>query len=132
MGYELKGTIIKMYETKVVSDKFSKRELVVETKDNPRYPQPVLLQLTGDRIAQADGLNVGDEVRVEFSIRGRAWQDKFFTSLDVWRVEVTSKGAGAQTGGDFGGFGAGNGSRDIPFASCDISLEPSPIAKVLR
>jgi hypothetical protein len=137
MGYELKGTVLKVGETKQVGERFRKRELIIETADNPKYPQPIMMEMTGDKADQLDGVNVGDTVRVDFSIRGRAWngnsgETKYFISLDVWRVEVTSKGAGAQTGGDFGGFGAGNGSGDIPFASCDISLEPSPIAKVLR
>lgn len=109
MGYELKGTVIKVYETKQVSEKFSKKEFVVETKDNPKYPQTVLLQATGDRIGQVDDLNVGDEVRVEFSIRGRAWQDKFFNSLDVWKVERTSASTTSSAP-------SGNGrSDDLPF-----------------
>lgn len=113
MGYELKGTVIKVYETKVVSDKFSKREFVVETNDNPKYPQTILLQATGDRIAQVNDLNVGDAVRVEFSIRGRAWQDKHFNSLDVWRVERTS--AAASTDGQSTAPASDNAQDETPF-----------------
>jgi single-strand DNA-binding protein len=91
MGYELKGTVIKIFDTKQVSERFTKREFVVETADNPKYPQPVLMQLTGDKTTQLDSIHVGDEVRVEFSVRGRAWaggsETKYYVSLDCWRIE---------------------------------------------
>lgn len=92
MGIEATGKLHTIFETKHVSDKFTKREFVLEISDNPKYKQVVLFQITGDRCEQLDGLNVGDEVRVEFSLRGREWRSpkgevKYFNSLDVWRVE---------------------------------------------
>jgi hypothetical protein len=110
MGYELKGTIIKLFEAKQVSERFTKRELVVETADNPKYPQPVLMQITGDKISQLDGLSVGDEVRADFSVRGRAWSGgagdtKYYVSLDIWKIErvgaaKTTRDAAGPTGAD--------------------------------
>lgn len=92
MGIETTGKIFKIDETKQVSEKFSKREFVLELADNPKYPQVVLFQLTGDRCSQLDGLSVGDEVKLEFSLRGREWRSpsgdiKYFNSLDVRKVE---------------------------------------------
>jgi single-stranded DNA-binding protein len=92
MGIEATGKLHTIFETKQVSERFSKREFVVELTDNPKYPQVVLFQLTGDRCAQLDGLRVGDAVRIEFSLRGREWRSpqgevKYFNSLDVWKVE---------------------------------------------
>jgi hypothetical protein len=56
--------------------------------------------LTGDRCESLDGLNVGDEVRIEFSLRGREWtspqgQVKYFNSLDVWTIDRIGASAGA-------------------------------------
>jgi len=39
-----------------------------------------------------DSFQVGDEVRLEFNLRGREWKNpqgeiKYFNSLDVWRIE---------------------------------------------
>lgn len=92
MGMEVKGKLYTIFETKQVSAKFSKREFVVELGDNPRYPQLVLFQATGDRCQELDGLVVGDDVRIEFSLRGREWRSpsgevKYFNSLDVWKIE---------------------------------------------
>ena len=99
MGIEATGKLHTIFETKQVSERFSKREFVVELADNPKYPQTVLFQLTGDRVSQLDGMNVGDQVRIEFSLRGREWRSpsgevKYFNSLDVWKIEPARVGAG--------------------------------------
>ena len=101
MGMEATGKLHTIYETKQVSERFTKREFVVELADNPKYPQVVLFQLTGDRVTQLDDMKVGDQVRIEFSLRGREWKSpkgevKYFNSLDVWKIEPlrASRGRG--------------------------------------
>jgi single-stranded DNA-binding protein len=117
MGIEATGKLHTIYDTKQVSERFSKREFVLELTDNPKYPQTVLFQLTGDRCAQLDGLQVGDMVRLDFSLRGREWRSpqgevKYFNSLDVWKVEPASARRGDARGRDdreYGGGGGGGG-----------------------
>ena len=99
MGMETTGRVHALFETQQVTERFRKREFVVELADNPRYPQYVQFQLTGDRCDSLDGFNVGDEVRVEFSLRGREWKSpkgelKYFNSLDVWTLEKVGAGHG--------------------------------------
>jgi hypothetical protein len=103
MGLETNGRIHKLFETKQVTERFRKREFVVELADNPRYPQFVMFQLTGDRCENLDGYNEGDEVRVEFSLRGREWKSpqgeiRFFNSLDVWTLERAGASSGDRAG----------------------------------
>jgi hypothetical protein len=107
MGIETTGKLHTIFETKQVSERFTKREFVIELADNPKYPQVVLFQLTGDRCSQLDGMRVGDEVRIEFSLRGREWRSpngdvKYFNSLDVWKIEPAraGRGRGRDNGGD--------------------------------
>ena len=71
MGIETTGRLHAIFDTKQVSERFTKREFVVEIADNPKYPQTVQFPLTGDRCQQLDEFKVGDEVRIEFSLRGR-------------------------------------------------------------
>ena len=103
MGMETSGRIHALFDTQQITERFRKREFVVELADNPRYPQYVLFQLTGDRCEGLDGFAVGDEVKVEFSLRGREWQSpkgetKYFNSLDVWTLEKLGAGAGQAAG----------------------------------
>jgi hypothetical protein len=99
MGMDTTGRIHALFETQQVTERFRKREFVVELADNPRYPQYVQFQLTGDRCEALDGYSVGDEVRVEFSLRGREWKSpkgelKYFNSLDVWTIERLGASSG--------------------------------------
>jgi len=112
MGLETTGRIHALFETQQVTERFSNREFVVELADNPRFPQFVQFQLTGDRCENLDGFEVGDEVKVEFSLRGREWTSpkgeiRYFNSLDVWTLDKTG---GARAGDPFGG----PPSDDIP------------------
>jgi hypothetical protein len=91
MAIEASGKLYRIFETKQITERFTKREFVIELEDG-KYPQHVLFQLTGDRCGNLDDYKEGDEVRVEFNLRGREWTSpkgdvKFFNSLDVWRME---------------------------------------------
>ena len=118
------GYILVIKDTQKVSANFTKREIVVEITDNPKYPQTVLFELSGDRVNLADDYRVGDRVEVEFNLRGREWKSpagevKYFNTLSVWKL----RGMGERQSG--GGGGGSTSSRndeprpgdmdDIPF-----------------
>ena len=103
MGIEISGKLHAIFEANQITERFRKREFVVELGDNPRYPQHVMFQLSGDRCENLDGFSVGDEVRVEFQLRGREWQSpqgetKYFNSLDVWSIDHLGSSAGSSAG----------------------------------
>lgn len=103
MAFDAIGKLHVAYETKQVSERFTKREFVVEIADG-KYPQFVLFQLTGDRCSLLDEHKVGDAVRVTFNVRGREWRSpqgetKYFNSLDVWKLEAASQGRRAGSNG---------------------------------
>ena len=136
MGFNQTGIIHTIFETTQVSARFTKREFVLELNDNPKYVQLVQFQLTGDRCSQLDGIAVGDEVRVEFSLRGREWTSpkgdrKFFNSLDAWKVEATrvAPDRSAPSGGGGGdaqpNYSGAAPDDDIPFS--DASAEHHPM-----
>jgi single-strand DNA-binding protein len=86
---EFKGSIVEIFETQVISEKFSKREVVIN--DNGEYPQEVIFQFTQDRCSLLDGFKVGDIVTLGINIRGRRWvspknETKFFNTLEAWKI----------------------------------------------
>lgn len=90
MSNTITGRIAVLKPTQVVSDKFSKREFVVETTE--QYPQSIPLEFQQDKCSALDGINVGDEVTVSYNLRGRKWtspqgEDKYFLTLQAWKVE---------------------------------------------
>lgn len=88
----INGKIIEIFETQQVTESFKKREFVVEYAENPSYPEYVKFELIQDRCALLDPFNKGDEISVDFNLKGRKWEDKngavkYFNSLQAWRLE---------------------------------------------
>ncbi len=96
MSYQASGRLLKKFDVNQISDRFRKREFVLEIADG-KYPQTVMFQLTGDRCEQLDQFDEGKVVEVEFSLRGREWTSpkgdvKYFNTLDVWTVSAPRAG----------------------------------------
>jgi hypothetical protein len=91
MAFRTSGKLIKAFDAVQVSNKFRKREFVVEIADG-KYPQLVSFQLTGDKCALLDSIEDGETVDVEFNLRGREWTSpkgevRYFNALDAWAIK---------------------------------------------
>src|SRR5690554_2841413 len=93
MSFELIGTLIVKEETVKVSDKFQKREFVIEVvnEKNAEWSDFVKFQSVQDRVSIIDPFNLGDKIKVSFNIKGNRWERdgrvNYFTNLDAWRLE---------------------------------------------
>lgn len=122
MNMQTQGKIHAMKAAEQVTERFRKREFVLELEGGGRYPQYVMFQLTGDRCEALDGFSEGQEVKVEFSLRGREWTSpkgeiRYFNSLETWSVESVG---GAQGAPDFAGGDPGFGEPPPPSDDDDI------------
>lgn len=88
MSFEIEGKLIKKYETESKTGSFQAREFVIEISEG-NYPQFVKFQLVQDKCSLLDHLNEGDQIKVNFDLRGREWNGKYFTNLNAWRVQLT-------------------------------------------
>ena len=93
MSLEFKGTIEVINDTQVISDKFQKREFVIN--DGSEYPQSVAFELTQTNCDELDKYVEGQEVTVHFNLRGRRWEKdgkvRFFNTLQAWKIESEAK-----------------------------------------
>jgi hypothetical protein len=90
MSFEIEGKLIKKYETESKTESFQAREFVIEIGEG-NYPQFIKFQLVQDKCSLLDHLNEGDLIKVNFDLRGREWNGKYFTNLNAWRVQLTNK-----------------------------------------
>ena len=95
---QVTGQIKVICDTQKVSEKFSKREFVLTTEANTPYPQHVSFQVTQDKVNSLDNFTIGQEVTVDFNLRGREWNGpqgvKYFNTLEAWRIsQVGDKSA---------------------------------------
>lgn len=97
---DIKGKVHEISPVVTVSDKFKKRELIIEYAENPTYPEFLKFEATQDKVNILDNVKVGDQVEVFFNLRGRPWTNKegvttYFNSLVVWRVNALAGGESA-------------------------------------
>lgn len=119
MSLTITGNLLIKGETQQVTDKFSKREFVIqidETINGSTYTNYAKFQCVQNKCSILDPLNIGDEVEVSFNVKGNKWEKdgkvNYMTNLDAWKVEVKSKAvqhtpAAAQT--------APQTADDLPF-----------------
>ena len=94
MSNQIKGRIKTIFPTIQVSDKFTKRDVVITTTTD-MYPQDILVQFTQDRCAALDTYKSGDEVDVDYNLKGREWTNpqsevKYFNTIEGWRINRAS------------------------------------------
>lgn len=88
MSFETEGTVHKVFDTENKTDTFQAREFVIKQEGN--YPQFIKFQLTQDRCDLINKYKEGDKVKVSFDLRGREWNERFFTNLNAWRIEAAA------------------------------------------
>jgi len=98
---EVTGQLKLKFDTQKVSEKFQKREFVLSTDMSTPYPQHVSFQVTQDKCSMLDQFNPGDELKVQFNLRGREWNGpqgvKYFNTLEAWRIEKVAAGTSSAT-----------------------------------
>lgn len=87
---QITGTIKVIRDTQQVSEKFQKREFVIQTAE--QYPQFISLELQGDKCDIIDAYVEGEEVTCDLNLRGRAWtnpegQEKYFNTIVAWKIQ---------------------------------------------
>ncbi len=88
------GKIIALFDIHEVNEKFKKREFVIEYAENPSYPEVIKLEFIQDKCTLLDPFKLGDQVTVEFNLKGRKWTDRngkdiYFNTLQAWKIDET-------------------------------------------
>ncbi len=120
---EVTGQLKVKFDTQKVSDKFQKRDFVLATDLSTPYPQYVSFQVTQDKCSMLDQFNEGEEIKVQFNLRGREWNGpqgiKYFNTLEAWRLE---KSSGVQTSAPSQNSNSGmNESTKAPVFNSSVS-----------
>ena len=93
MNFEINGKVIVKDDTQQISDRFKKREFVIEVENerNSEWNDFIKFQLTQDRCDLLEPISLNEEIKVSFNIRGRKWEKdgkvNYFSNLEAWRIE---------------------------------------------
>lgn len=98
MAFEITGKIIDISPVNQVSDKFRKREFVIEKKEAGGaavFIDYIKFQLIQDKCDLINESFLNEEVRIWFNLRGNKWEKEgrvsYFTNLDAWKIEKLSE-----------------------------------------
>jgi single-stranded DNA-binding protein len=143
MSLEVSGKLLVKYDTQQVSEKFKKREFVLELAEEINgniYTNFAKMQLVQNKCEIIDRFKEGDLVKVSFNIKGNRWERdgkvNYITNLDAWRMEsATAAPTGGQPqqpqqqapqGYNNGGYNNNNGGGNSNFNAAPANYNPSP------
>ena len=135
MSLEVTGKLLAKYDTQQVSEKFKKREFVLELAEEINgniYTNFAKMQLVQNKCDIIDRFKEGELVKVSFNIKGNRWERdgkvNYITNLDAWRVESATAAPGGNNNqgaapayNNAGGNNTGGGSY-----SGATNFNPSP------
>ena len=108
MSYELTGKLVAKYDTVQRTETFKTREFAVEKSEdiNGRtITNYVKFQSVQDKTTIIDRVNIGDEIKVYFNIKGSKWEKdgkvNYITNLDAWRIEHILQSGTSKTDNDY-------------------------------
>lgn len=85
------GKVHNIGKVQIVSEKFKKREIVIQTKEG-NYPEHRLIQFTNDRMGLLDNISQGMDVSININMKGRLWTgndgiEKCFNTDEGFTIE---------------------------------------------
>lgn len=97
MAFEITGKVIDISPVNQVSDKFKKREFVIEKKETGGaavFIDYVKFQLIQDKCDLINDSYLNEDVKIWFNLKGNKWERdgkvNYFTNLDAWKIEKIS------------------------------------------
>ena len=131
MSFEITGKLIAINDTQQVSERFKKREFVLETSEEINgnvYTNYAKMQLVQNKCDIIDNFNEGDTIKVNFNIKGNKWERdgkvNYITNLDAWRIEHTQQANTEQAAPASPAYT--NVSNNAPAQGADTNYNPSP------
>jgi hypothetical protein len=125
MAFEISGKIIDISPVNQVSDKFKKREFVIEKKEtggSAVFIDYIKFQLVQDKCDLINESFMNEEVKISFNLKGNKWERdgkvNYFTNLDAWKVERS------QPQGRDQNFSSNTTLEDIPPENDELSDLP--------
>lgn len=122
MSFELSGKLIEKFDIQQITDKFQKREFVVEKTESANgreFTETIKFQLTQDRCDLIEKFQLNSDIKIHFNIKGRKWEKNgnisYFTNLEAWRIESAEQSTNVAPPPDEKDIPPAPEEEDLPF-----------------
>lgn len=101
MSFDLTGKVIEVSPIQQVSDKFRKREFIIEVAEQSsggrEFIEYIKFQCVQERCDLINEDFINNHIRISFNIKGNKWEKdgkvNYFTNLDAWKIDKIEPGA---------------------------------------
>jgi len=121
MSFEVEGKLYRKFPVENKTGTFQAREFILEIESG-NYPQFIKFQLVQDKCNLLDDYQEGELIKVYFDLRGREWNEKFFTNLNAWRLDRPKDKVAPPSASAPGNSGDFPTTRDEPKMEYDNDL----------
>lgn len=87
---KLIGTLKEIFEERLINENFLVREFVI-TDNSFTKPQDILMQFVQEKCDVLEKFEIGDQVLVEFELRGRLYKEKYYNTIQALNIKKGSK-----------------------------------------
>lgn len=91
MNFQIEGTVKRISKVVQKTPTFRVKALLLEYTESYNekvYTTPLKFEFQNKNIEKLDGVNIGDEIKVSFNIRGfQTDEGKVYNSLTGWKIE---------------------------------------------
>lgn len=84
------GEVLWVGQTEVKSDKFKKRDIVIQTV--AQFPETVVVQFANDKCDWLDKFGLANKVEVEFKLKAKQHNGRWFNSIEGWKIKTVEDG----------------------------------------
>jgi Domain of unknown function (DUF3127) len=94
MALEFEGSLVKVLPEVTGQGKngvWVKQDFVLETEE--QYPKKACFTAWGDKAADLKTYSLGEKLRISFSVESREYNERWYTDLKAFRIDVVSGGS---------------------------------------
>ena len=70
-------------------ESWKSQEFVIENTEG-QYPKKMCFNVFGEDKIKSFDIKLGEDIKVSFDIDAKQWQDRWFNSINAWKVEKVS------------------------------------------
>tara|TARA_R110000787_G_scaffold188296_1_gene300092 strand:+ start:413 stop:751 length:339 start_codon:yes stop_codon:yes gene_type:complete len=91
---EVKGVLKNISEIQVISEKFKKRSVILQTIE--KYPQLLEVNFVNEKVDLLNPYQIDQHVTIGINLRGNVWkksetETRYFTEINGWRIDESAE-----------------------------------------